>query len=497
MNKRYIKGRRLLGYAVLLLCAVVFFCAIFTSVSPVKEIAAAISGGDGSETNPYIMTSVADWKSVIDRASSETDPTYVQLGADITASGSFAINGAGNAIYNGALNVPAGKYINLDLKNFKINRGLTSGVASGHVFVVYGNLTIDGETYKVASDGRHTAGVVNNGGGITGGYTSAGEGGGGFYVPVGGTLIMNGGSIYNCYSSVNADAVGGGGGVHVRGKFILNNGYIHDCATFVGTTDGGAVSVGAASTTATSGCGYFEMNGGALFDCSAFNHGGAVDVSGPGGANGAKPSTMVMNGGEIYANTASTGYALSVGPWFGGKFIMNGGYIHDHVSSVAGLFSTGENNGTIELNGGVISGNKTTGFLCAISSSYNNVSIGGGIQIFGNKNPAGTVEQNLTLGSVRINITGDLGANGKMAHVGVTFSSASVFTTNYGKFNPNVSASNYFFSDNASRSVTNTVTLLGATNEATLSGTAQTTNKIVWKYKYEGDADWKLSLIHI
>ena len=60
MNKRYIKGRRLLVCGVLLLCAVVFFCAIFTSVSPVKEIAAAISGGDGSETNPYIMTSVEE-----------------------------------------------------------------------------------------------------------------------------------------------------------------------------------------------------------------------------------------------------------------------------------------------------------------------------------------------------------------------------------------------------------------------------------------------------
>lgn len=145
MNKKYIKGRRLLWCGVLLLCVVVFFCAIFTSISPVKEIAAAISGGDGSETNPYIMTSVADWKSVIDRESSETDPTYVQLGADITASGSFAINGAGNAIYNGALNVPAGKFVVLDLKSYKINRGLctvsdvsanSGGRDNGHVLTI-------------------------------------------------------------------------------------------------------------------------------------------------------------------------------------------------------------------------------------------------------------------------------------------------------------------------------------------------------------------------
>ena len=174
----------------------------------------------------------------------------MQLGADITASGSFAISGvssgAGNAIYNGALNVPAGKFVVLDLKSYKINRGLctvsdvsanSGGRDNGHVLTIFGNLVLDGESDVDSS-------VNPIGGMIMGGATSGTVGGGGVFVANSATFTMNGGNICYNKSRVAVDYTGGGGGVYSSGKFVMNGGNICHNYANNGTCDGGGVEIG-------------------------------------------------------------------------------------------------------------------------------------------------------------------------------------------------------------------------------------------------------------
>ena len=126
------KAKRLgvFSFVMLFVCVILACCAFSLVTNPIVEEnqpALAMAGsGDGSESNPYIMTTVDDWKTVIDRASSATNYTYVELGADIVGNGEFSITGLtageGKAILVGALNVPSGKYVHLDLKTYKINR---------------------------------------------------------------------------------------------------------------------------------------------------------------------------------------------------------------------------------------------------------------------------------------------------------------------------------------------------------------------------------------
>ncbi|MDE7191262.1 MAG: hypothetical protein K2O35_02145, partial [Clostridia bacterium] len=461
----------LFSLVILLICVSFLCCILLDLTKSNQEPALAMSSGDGSESNPFVMTTVADWKTVIDRASSESDPTYVQLGADITATGTFAISGVSSAatasIYNGALNVPAGKYINLDLKSYKINRGLCSasnitsagGTGEGHVITVLGNLTLDGDFEM--EDGVAVGGMIMGG-------VSSSTGGGGISVAAGGTLIMNGGII--CYNkALGADSGGGGGGVMSKGTFILNDGFF--CNNYAGgsSADGAAIQISGSS-------GQFTMNGGKIFkNVSGLSASSAGTISLHSSAKG------TINDGEIFDNScnyAGAGFQVHASS----TLTMNGGKLYNNTSGTDGGALWINSSSKFIMNGGIITGNKTkSASYPIITLSGSTLTFSGSAQFYGNY--AGTTPQD-----VAVSFT--VGGAFTSAHIGI--SKTGVFSSGYGKFNPNVSASKFFYyTTNSSYHVSDTVAALGSTNEGTVVSGAQTTDKIVWKMRYEGESDWK------
>ena len=417
-----IKKLGLFSLIILLIC-VVFLCCVFIELNNSDlEPALAMSSGDGSENNPFVMTTVADWKTVIDRASSADDPTYVQLGADITASGLFAISGvsssASASIYGGALNVPSGKYVKLDLMSYKINRGLctasnitsASGTGDGHVITVYGNLTLDGK-FDI-EDGVAVGGMIMGG-------VSSSTGGGGIYVTTSGTLTMNGGII--CYNkALGGDNGGGGGGVMSMGKFVLNDGIF--CNNYAGgsSADGAAIQICSSS-------GKFTMNGGKIFkNVSGLTSASAGTISLHSSATG------TINDGEIFDNScnyAGAGFQIHASS----KLTMNGGKLYNNTSGTEGG-ALWINSSSFIMNGGIITGNKTKSTSYPIIYLSGTLTFSGSAQFYGNY--AGSAPQD-----VAVSFT--VGGPFTSAHIGI--SKTGVFTSGYGKHNPNVSASKFFY----------------------------------------------------
>ena len=149
----------------------------------------------------------ADWtKAVGDSLADSTDAVYkVTLQADWGAEGgSF---GTGTGYTNGALYIPAGAKIELDLNGHALSRNLSSARANGYVIYVSGEFTL--------SDSSGTQlGIV------TGGYNSSGSSAGGVHVAANSTFNFEGGNISNntCSGGV------GGGGIYTVAGSTMNMG---------------------------------------------------------------------------------------------------------------------------------------------------------------------------------------------------------------------------------------------------------------------------------
>lgn len=240
----------------------------------------------------------------------------VYLSSDMTASsGSF---GTGTGYYNGALHVPAGANILLNLNGYTINRGLTSATENGSVFCVEGNLEItDTSSAKTGT--------------ITGGGAS----------PKGGGVLVNGGSLTLTSGAITGNMVlnNCGGGVYVEnGMFTMNGGEVS--SNVADHAMGAGVGVGTNGT--------FIMNGGTISKNNSYANGSGVTVNG---------GTFIMNGGTISDNNEDNSYG-NIGVYLSdnGTFEMNDGAITGHTA--AGGVYVG--NGTFTMNGGEISGNNTT-----------------------------------------------------------------------------------------------------------------------------------------
>ena len=209
------------------------------------EFADIAVSGSGTAASPYVITTPADWTTVINRASSASNYTYAVLGANITATitdatygkkfGNSTLNDGTEPFYFGALCVPANKYINLDLRNYKIDRALgTTSVAYGSVMVSFGHLIINGTATLNDTNGSRSADyhTVNNvtvtGGMITGGNANNATYAGGLSVR-GGETILKGGAIYNNMATGSFE--GSGVGVNV-GTSGANTGSAPSVATF-------------------------------------------------------------------------------------------------------------------------------------------------------------------------------------------------------------------------------------------------------------------------
>ena len=326
------------------------------------EFADIAVSGSGTAASPYVITTPADWATVINRASSASNYTYAVLGANITATitdatygkkfGNSTLNDGTEPFYFGALCVPANKYINLDLRNYKIDRALgTTSVAYGSVMVSFGHLIINGTATLNDTNGSRSADyhTVNNvtvtGGMITGGNANNATYAGGLSVR-GGETILKGGAIYNNMATGSFE----GSGVGVN----------------VGTSGAGT---GSAPSVAT-----FRMEGGYVVkNTSNCGDGAGRDGAGIGTCI---DSTFYMSGGDVCWNTV---YGTGNG-WGGGistrapAFITGGKVRHNYCQGQGGGMAPHES--TLSLSNFEISNNIAGGssaiYLRGTSLSFNN-----------------------------------------------------------------------------------------------------------------------------
>ena len=185
---------------------------------------------------------------------------------------------------------------------------------------VNGTVTLDLNGYTISMIGIHSMIKVGSGGNLTLHDSRPTATHTDVSLPAGGVITRED----------RLDGLGGGVSVD-RGSFTMNGGTIYNCSAYTG----GGVSVGEGS---------FTMNGGTIANCSAQYNGGGVVVGG---------GSFTMNGGTIANCSAQYTGGVVVG---GGSFTMNGGVIYGCSAKLQGdaVFSNIESN--IYANGGTIKG---------------------------------------------------------------------------------------------------------------------------------------------
>ena len=148
----------------------------------------------------------------------------------------------------------------------------------------------------------------------------------------GGTLILESGTIKNCFTG------GDGGAVDVSssGQFIMNGGLIRDCRA---GDDGGAVDIGSECK--------FTMNGGTISNCNAGHEGGGVYVK----ENGAKFS---MHGSAKIENCQAVRG--------GGVYVEEGGIVNAERDMIVGCTAKGGDGALYVESSGTTSGVHTVTF---------------------------------------------------------------------------------------------------------------------------------------
>ena len=308
--------------------------------------------------------------------------TWAELQAAMAAGGSIKLmrNISCDNQSLGALNVPSGKTVTLDLNGFTIDRALKVATENGCVIQNEGTLTvtdtsaakkgkiIGGNNSNYNNDKNIYGGGVNNCGTfyMTGGTifgNTASSCGGGVYNYSLGTFTMNGGAV-----SGNTAGNSGGGVYSIYGTFTMNS----------GTISGNTASSGGGVYNSD---GTFTMNSGTISGNTASGGGGVYNCDG----------TFTMNGGAISGNTAGR-YSGGVYNDFLGTFTMNGGAISGNTASNGG--GGVRNDSTFNLTGNaVVTGNVKGG-------SISNGTLSGG-----------TANNVYLFSSTTITITGALSGN--------------------------------------------------------------------------------------
>ncbi|MCM1546361.1 MAG: InlB B-repeat-containing protein [Clostridiales bacterium] len=319
----------------------------FTAVGVTLANKNALRGGtfaggvadDNSVTPPSFaegetveIKTAADWATVIAAQSSADSYAVAKLTANLTANSSTHLFGEGTAntdpYYNGALNVPAGKYVILDLNGYTVNRGLTEATENGSVITNYGNLVINDTSAK--ANGK-----------ITGGNNS-GKGGG---VYTEGTLtILNG--------SITANTARFGGGVYTTGNLSAYGGNIDNNKAKAIDPDGSATDYDNGGR----GAGILALGANVILTGTAKVNSNVGDTDG-GGVHVREKSSLTMGGtAEICNNVANT-VAGGIYVIHSSTFTMNNGKISGNSTVIGDGAGVCISNGTTVINSGEISNN--------------------------------------------------------------------------------------------------------------------------------------------
>ena len=236
--------------------------------------------------------------------------TAMQNGGTITLTKDISYSGS-----QGALVVPSGKTVTLDLNGYKIDRQLMSATKKGSVIQVKGTLIINDS---------------KGGGIITGGYVDREkdkyDGGGGLYIYSGGKVTLNSGSIYGNKS------YGKGPGVCIcpGAEMTMNGGSISYNVNTKLDSAGGVYVQGSSS----GGGAVFTMYDGEISH-NIGGHGGGVYVD---GENSASKAVFYLHGGMICYNEAN-GWGGGVCARSDGYFYMYGGYVFNNHAYTDGKYA--------------------------------------------------------------------------------------------------------------------------------------------------------------
>lgn len=195
MKKRLFTKNRLIALlitlvAALFLGAVYIFCSplnsssdVFTKRTPVASSLANSSAMESFDVK-YLLkdadgkTKTDIWQEVTEDAKNAGKIIYVELGED------WCLDDAGQPQRH--LDIPTGRNITLNLNGYTISRNLSGPALNGALVVVEGDFTL-----------TDTLG----GGALTGGHTKN-QDASGIWVKNGGNLIMNGGALKDCLTTV-------------------------------------------------------------------------------------------------------------------------------------------------------------------------------------------------------------------------------------------------------------------------------------------------------
>ncbi|MBQ1852393.1 MAG: Cna B-type domain-containing protein [Lachnospiraceae bacterium] len=413
--------------SVMMALAMVVLCLPGYS-NPVKTAKAAAAGVSYIDASGETQTYTGTYRSIRGGGNANTNrPTTWTSGWYVVEP--YNNSGSGNEISIGSrVTLSANSTVNLILKDgvkLKVTSGIT--VPKGCTLNIYAQSTGSdmGQLYTGSNNvARNNAGIGGtgsgagaitiNGGKITayGGSNSAGIGGGRY--DNGGAVTINGGAV-NAYGGSSGGA-GIGGGRHGNGGTITINGGVVNAyggseygAGIGGGYHGygGTISISGNNTVvnATGGSYAAGIGGGCSYDEDTVvsQHitisGGKITAIGGTGAAGIGSGesqtvgTISISGGTV--NATAGGYdtyvmteyfTAAIGGTFGSadKITISGGSITTHLPSENDRYCTGigsiygSDNANVEITGGVVVANGTTG-------RYAGIGIGTGVSALGGK----------------------------------------------------------------------------------------------------------------
>ncbi len=392
------------------------------------------------------------WNNAVTQSSSSNEVTFVlQANWTAPASGSSTSFGTGTGFSSGALCVPAGKKIVLDLAGHTLNRGLSSksAVAGGGVISVYDStLTITDSV---------------GGGKITGGNTT-GDGGG---ITISTSNYSVGSNVYLNGGAITDNKAKDGGGVYSGGytNFCMYGGEI---SYNTATSKGGGIRWGDPTGA--------EVNGGKITHNTAGAQGGGIYSS--------YFINSGINNAEISYNTSS---GLGSGVYSEYPATYNNAKI---INNTGGVGIYGGNNGPITLTNTEVINNTGTssdtvaGVYSSAASSTDTVviRIAGYTKIYDNKKSGAQSNLYLPTGKT-IGVVGALAIESNKARIGVTHQTdVCTLTSGFG-LSGNSNATTYFFSDKGK-------TISTSNGEVCTTATAVTLASLTWQYRIGSDGAW-------
>ncbi len=443
------------------------------------------------------------WKEAIEKslANDGNQHILVTMTKDWVAPNSGNHNfGEGVGFSNGRIYIPENAVITLDLNGYKIDRTLTSAIADGSVIFVEGGKFILKDSqydsvkiqnaYKSSNKGEvnladYTTGM------ITGGYNSNAQ----YQKPAGGISVVNG------YFEMNSGMVCGnksnqGGGIQIaKSTGIINDGIVNNnSVTFDSNELGGGVYVYQSNIKVNGGIihkniatGNSGDGGGLALNSSTASISGGIfanneclGVSGAlGGAVFICATECTITGGVYEYNKAD--YGGAIGLWVS-QLTMSNAYVSSNYSRYFGSIDTSANSPYVYIENTTIINNTSDAYVGGFAARGENVSIGPGMQVYGNKLTSGEECNVYIPNGNKINITDNLLKAG--SHIGITMQAGTgEFTTGYSASgNATATPATFFFADGTGKSVER------SGDEVLIAESSVVPKKITWQVNGVGEA---------